>query len=154
MARDLLGIPATSTPAERTFSRAGDIYTRHRKCLHGDAAQALLSLGSWWGIEGLQGVDIPRVKHADIGLVHKMNTCLPLVVDDGNGNFKISNEGVDESSFDKALEAVAADDGDDLEIVSADNDEAAESVAESEAESTADDDDVLEDTAEDVVIAS
>jgi hypothetical protein len=59
MARDLLGIPATSTPAERMFSRAGMMYTKSRNRLLGDIAEALMTLGSWWGGEGLPGVKVP-----------------------------------------------------------------------------------------------
>ena len=63
MARDLLGIPATSTPAERIFSHAGIMYTKSRNRLLGDAAQALMNLGSWWGGQGLPGIHVPIFDH-------------------------------------------------------------------------------------------
>ena len=63
MARDLLGIPATSTPAERIFSHAGIMYTKSRNRLLGDAAQALMNLRSWWGGQGLPGVQVPKFDH-------------------------------------------------------------------------------------------
>ena len=63
MARDLLGIPATSTPAERIFSRAGILYTKNRNRLLGEVAQALMNLGSWWGGQGLPGIQVPVFDH-------------------------------------------------------------------------------------------
>ena len=66
MALDLLGIPATSTPSERAFSRAGDIFTAHRKRIIGETAQALLNVGSWWSIQGLSGPNHPIIKHPKI----------------------------------------------------------------------------------------
>jgi len=63
MARDLLGIPATSTPAERMFSRAGLMYTKGRNRLLGEIADALMTLGSWWGGDGLPGIEVPVFYH-------------------------------------------------------------------------------------------
>ena len=48
-------VQATSVPAERVFSTAGDIVTAQRSCLHKDAVDALIFLkknmdGPCWGI--------------------------------------------------------------------------------------------------------
>ena len=66
MARDLLGTPATSTPSERMFSRAGDLYRKKRNRLSGESAQALLNLGAWWDGQGLPGDDAPTFKYREL----------------------------------------------------------------------------------------
>jgi len=78
MALDLLGIPATSTPSERCFSRAGEIFSSRRKHMRGDIAQALLNLGSWWGTQSLSGHDAPILNHPAI--YHSRQTALKLPV--------------------------------------------------------------------------
>jgi hypothetical protein len=122
MAQDLLGIPATSTPSERMFSRAGEIYTSHRRNMEGDAARALLNLGSWWGLEGLPGINTP-IFHPDINLALKSNIHLPLVDEGEYGEFKISDDGGKEEDIDEALEADAANIEEDMEDIGSDDDE-------------------------------
>lgn len=107
MARDLLSIPATSAPSERTFSRAGHIYTKHRKCLHADAAQALLNLGSWWGVEGLPGINVPTFEHPALHSVPKTGHSLPFFEIDDKDNFKILHDEV--GLYDGPFEGTAAD---------------------------------------------
>jgi hypothetical protein len=108
MAQDLLGIPATSTPSERMFSQAGEIFTSCRKCLNPDSAQALLNVGSWWGVGGLPGHDAPILPESEKD--RKINLCLPLVVEVEGGGWRIENdEGPGEMSFEPALKAVGAE---------------------------------------------
>ena len=79
MARDLLGTPATSTPSERMFSRAGDLYRKKRNRLSGESAQALLNLGAWWDGQGLPGDDAPIFKYRELELQQTKAIQLPLV---------------------------------------------------------------------------
>jgi hypothetical protein len=87
MALDLLGIPATSTPSERLFSRAGEIFTSCRKCLHGDTAQALLNIGTWWTGRGLPGIEAPTAI-PDLDPSEKQNIHLPLVLETEDGDWR------------------------------------------------------------------
>lgn len=48
MARDFLGTPATSVPAERLFSKAGLIIRKHRSQLTAESARSLICLNSWY----------------------------------------------------------------------------------------------------------
>lgn len=48
MARDFLGTPATSVPAERLFSKAGLIIRKHRNQLTAESARSLICLNSWY----------------------------------------------------------------------------------------------------------
>src|SRR5271165_6727127 len=114
MARDFFGIPATSTPTERMFSRAGEIYTSHRKCLKEDAVCALLNLGSWWGGSGLPGVNAPVVLNVNYG--QQLNVSVPVLIQDKNGGgFIIRYTQKDMKISDTALENAAADEGEGLE---------------------------------------
>ena len=79
MARDLLGTPATSTPSERMFSRAGDLYRKKRNRLSGESAQALLNLGAWWDGQGLPGDDAPIFKYRELEQQQTKAIQLPLV---------------------------------------------------------------------------
>ncbi|KXS19352.1 hypothetical protein M427DRAFT_83628, partial [Gonapodya prolifera JEL478] len=47
MARNYLGIPATSVLSERLFSTAGEAMTARRNRLAGDTAQAIMLLLDW-----------------------------------------------------------------------------------------------------------
>lgn len=47
MTRDFLGIPATSVPTKRLFSKAGLIIRKHRNRLNNKSACLLLCLNSW-----------------------------------------------------------------------------------------------------------
>jgi hypothetical protein len=106
MARDLLGIPATSTPSERTFSRATTLYSKHRSRLLGDVAQALMNLGSWWGGEGLPGVKVPIIKHPKIEYAQKQKVIqLPKVNVDKYGNILFNEQdGWDIEDYDDAVD--------------------------------------------------
>ena len=103
MARDLLGIPATSTPAERIFSRAGIMYTKSRNRLLGDAAQALMNLGSWWGGQGLPGVQVPIFDHTtkEEGEEEERTIQqLPKVVEEEDGKITYKEDAGWEKEFD------------------------------------------------------
>jgi len=80
MAIDLLGIPATSTPSERIFSKAGEIYSSRRKRLLGKTAKALLHIGSWWRSQGFPGANPPILNHPHITYLRRKYPNLPLVV--------------------------------------------------------------------------
>ena len=153
MAHDLFGIPATSTPAERMFSRAGEIFTSHQKCLQEDAARALLNLGSWWGGAGLPGVQPPGLDDPDIDYAENLNIAVPFFEELENGDFRIVHAGGKEEVSNMALEDVAADDGEglkakaagdgeELEGITADDNEGVEGIA-------ADDNENAEDTLDD-----
>jgi hypothetical protein len=107
MACDLLAIPATSTPSERLFSCAGEIYSSRRKCLHGDTAQALLNLGTWWGGQGLPGLEAPIIRYPK-----KPDVYLPVVVERGeNWEFEgAEGKVVSVEACDEALDATGDDD--------------------------------------------
>ena len=47
IARDYLGIPATSAPSERVFSEAGNLITNKRTSLSCDSVEANMCLRSW-----------------------------------------------------------------------------------------------------------
>ena len=79
MARDLLGIPATSTPSERIFSRAGDLYRKKRNRLLGETAQALMGLGAWWNGQGLPGDQVPIFKHRELEQLEAKPIQLPVL---------------------------------------------------------------------------
>jgi len=110
MALDLLGIPATSTPSERLFSRAGEIFNNRRKCMQGDIAQALLNVGSWWAFGNIPGADFPILQHPQIKHLHMINTQLPLPCEDVDGNWRIENEGVSEEVIDQIIDDLAGND--------------------------------------------
>jgi hAT family C-terminal dimerisation region len=118
MGIDILGIPATSTPSERLFSKAGEIYTSHRKCLQGKTSQALLNLGTWWDVGGLPGVATPVLKHPHIEYLRsKKKTRLPVALDAGKGEWKLDPEQEqDENLIGKGLEMAAIDE-DEIPIV-------------------------------------
>ena len=113
MAKDLLPIPATSSPAERVFSRAANLYSKYRNRLKGDTAQALMNLGSWWGGEGLPGVQVPDIMHPKVELPQKKKLKLPLVLinNDGNAILEEINDW-DEEISDSELEDEGGDDDD------------------------------------------
>ena len=48
MARDYLGIPATSVPVERAFSGRGGVISKNRWSLHEDTIRACMCLKTWW----------------------------------------------------------------------------------------------------------
>ena len=47
IARDHMGVSASSAPSERVFSAGGDIVTKRRNCLSRDNLRFLLCLRSW-----------------------------------------------------------------------------------------------------------
>ena len=120
MALHLLAIPATSTPSERTFSRAGDIFTSHRKCVIGETAQALLNVGSWWSIQGLPGPNHPIIRHPKIDARY-IHVRMPLVkfttkwgtLTDGGQQFEVEETldmaGGDEEVVEEELELISID---------------------------------------------
>lgn len=108
MAHDLLAIPATSTPSECSFSHSGEMFSSRRKCLHGETAQALLNVGSWWDAEDTPGIDAPIVQHKTVNRSYKANRYLPLAFSDENGKFKIM-EGQDDDHINDALEDAGCD---------------------------------------------
>lgn len=103
IALDILGIPATSTPSERLFSMAGEIYSSRRKCLHGDTVQAILNVGSWWGAEGLPGIPAPIVNNPKVN--HSNQIRLPLVsVNAASGTSMNLDDGIEGDLVDEVLE--------------------------------------------------
>jgi zinc finger BED domain-containing protein 1 (E3 SUMO-protein ligase ZBED1) len=56
MAKNYLGIPGSSVPCERIFSKAGEQVTKRRNQLSGNSIRAILCLDSWWRSNGL-GLD-------------------------------------------------------------------------------------------------
>ena len=48
MARDYLAIPATSVPAEQSFSTSKNLITDKRNRLLGKTVRACMCLKSWW----------------------------------------------------------------------------------------------------------
>lgn len=154
MAQDFLGIPATSTPSERLFSQAGEIFTSHRKSLQQDAACALLSLGSWWGNQGLTDipdVNPPKCRHID---------SIPVLIEDGIGGLSASYQGREETcnsalqdvaaAYDEGLQETAVDDNQPEEAVDDNQPEEATPGDEeiwpmdNESDCSIDDDDILE----------
>lgn len=109
MARDLLGIPATSTPSERAFSRAGELFSSRRKCLHGETAQALLNVGSWWDGNDTPGIEAPILQHRAVNHLKKAYKYLPLAYNDEHGKFKIL-EGQGDEQTDEALNDAGCED--------------------------------------------
>ena len=113
MAKDLLPIPATSSPAERVFSRAANLYSKYRNRLKGDTAQALMNLGSWWGGEGLPGVQVPDIMHPKVELHQKKKLQLPLVKINNTGNAILQEiNDWDEEISDSELEDEGGDEDD------------------------------------------
>jgi len=90
MAVDLLGIPATSAPSERIFSKAGEVFRKRQKRLNGNAAQALLNVGSWWGGDILPGVDAPILKHPRIDHLRRNFIKMPLAIKTENGGWRVT----------------------------------------------------------------
>jgi len=112
MARDLLGIPATSTPSERFFSRAGDLFSKKRNRLTGKTAQALMTLGSWWSGHNLHGGEVSIFKSQKPQHLDAKGTKLPLVEIDGGVVSLIEEDGWDEDMIE--------DDPEDHEYISDD----------------------------------
>ena len=80
--------------------------------MHGDTAQALLNLGSWWGSEGLPGITVPIFELADFDSGLCQNICLPLVDEGIDGNYTMLYPGNVKKEFsNETLEEVAADEG-------------------------------------------
>ena len=104
MAVDLLGIPATSTPSERIFSKAGEVFSSRRKWLNADAAQALLNLASWWGQNRFPGANAPVLNHPHIARIFRNCPQLPLVKATENGGWKVVMEGKEMNVIDEELE--------------------------------------------------
>jgi hypothetical protein len=50
VARDYAGIPGSSVPSERVFSRAGDLITKKRNRLAPESADSIMSLRYWLGL--------------------------------------------------------------------------------------------------------
>jgi len=92
MAVDMLGIPATSTPSERLFSKAGEIYSNRRKRLNADAAQALLNIASWWGQDSFPGANAPVLDHPHIAHMRRKYLNMPLAKATESGGWQLETE--------------------------------------------------------------
>jgi len=105
MAKDLLPIPATSAPSERAFSRAANLYSKYRNRLQGDTVRALMNLGSWWGGEGLPGVQVPDIVHPKVEPPQKKALKMPLVNMNDHREFILEDsDDWDEETSDDKLE--------------------------------------------------
>lgn len=113
MALDLLSIPATSTPSERMFSRAGEMYSSRRSRLRGDAAQAILNLGGWWGRQCVPGTSAPIILHSDVFKRRALRIRVPIAwqkEDNEHFELELDYEDGDKSKWDDSLELIGADD--------------------------------------------
>jgi len=110
MGVDMLGIPVTSTPSERLFSKAGEIYSNRRKRLNADAAQALLNISSWWGQNGLPGANAPVLDHPHIAYLRRNHLRMPIAKIAETGGWLPADqgrpvvEGEEEMNLDEELE--------------------------------------------------
>ena len=87
------------------------MYSKRRSRLLGDAAQALMSLGSWWGGEGLPGTNVPLYKHPKINRGERKVFKLPMVHINSSGQLILEEEkGWDAEFHGKALEDAGGDD--------------------------------------------
>jgi hypothetical protein len=87
VARDYAGIPGSSVPSERVFSRAGDLITKKRNRLAPESADSIICLRYWLGLPEITEDEITRFEGSqEEGQEHEFLVDHYLPEDDGPGN--------------------------------------------------------------------